>query len=363
MCTNPIYLLNPTLKKIDEAGEIDIKKLRRYSGFRSRSFGVDKNGAPFTTELDNCVDMSYYDDKLNVVKKSLKGCYLPRYIKVPCGKCHECMRQKVNQMVARMYLEQKKHSDFGYFLTLSYDPEHCPYNVNEDGLLVPTLNKKDVQDFLKRLRITMSRKGVDISTFKYFCIGEYGMTNTDNKRPHYHLLLFFDVLPVNELYDFVAETWRNGIITLDVVNPIRLRYTANSHATASKLFPTAKGANKPFSMWSKGFGIPSPSDEKYIRGNMRVMIGDCQYPVDGYLRKKCFSQEELNEKGRWSASVPRDDDVLLKLESVMHRLYPRARKLDDLSPSEFDIVRNQAKDIDNTKFEQFYKRYVLKRKA
>ncbi len=362
MCLNPIYLLNPTLKKIRETGEIDRKKLRKYKGFKIRNYYCDeRDGLVKSYVHDNCTDMDFYSDK-DCYHTSYKGYYLPTYIKVPCGKCYECVKQKTNQIVSRLYLEQKKHSSFGFFVTLTYDEEHLPRVVLENGDIVPTLFKKDVQDFLKRLRISMSRKNVDISDFKYFYVGEYGMTNTNNRRPHYHMCVFFDVLPVNEFYDFVSLAWRNGNIVVDILNDSRLRYCANSHATANKLFPTPLGVCKPFSNWSKGFGIPSPSDEKYIRNNMRVKIGDCDYPIDGYVRSKCFSVEELNDRRRFSASCVRDDDVLKKLESVARRLYPRCKSVDDLNKAQLDKVLSQFKTISDTNTELFYKRYVLKRK-
>ncbi len=361
MCLSPIMLLNPTLKKIEETGEIDIKKLRRYRGFKTRCLAVDKNkGVCFESENNNCTDMDIYSNK-DFLRSSYKGYYLPTYIKVPCGKCYECVKQKTNQMVARMYLEQKKHSDFGFFVTLTYDEVNCPHVVCENGDILPTLNKKDVQDFLKRLRINMSRKGVDVSDFKYFYVGEYGMKNTDNKRPHYHMCVFFDVLPVNEFYDFVALNWRNGNIKVDILNDKRLRYCANSHATANKLFPTPKGVVKPFSNWSKGFGIPSRSDEKYIRNNMRVSIGEMQYPVDSYLKSKCFSQEELNDRRKYQADLPMYDDRYKKFLKFMYKFYPRIRDVSELTPEMFSKIENAVKEHDKVKSEQFYKKYVLKR--
>ena len=364
MCLKPIYILNPTLKKIRTTGEVDPSKTRKYKGFKIRSVYVDKrDGKQKVMTYDNCTDLSPYDVKFRFdYEGCLKGRYLPTYIKVPCGKCYECVKQKTNQMVARMYLEQKKHSDFGFFVTLTYDDAHLPFALCDDGSLLPTLNKKDVQDFLKRLRINLTRKGVDISDFKYFYIGEYGMTNTDNKRPHYHMCVFFDVLPVNEFYDFVSLAWKNGNIKVDIVNDARLRYCANSHATANKLFPVSDGVCRPFSQWSKGFGIPSPSDEKYIRNNMRVMIGECQYPVDGYLRSKCFTPGEINEKRKLSALYPSEDDVYKKLIGVMHRLYPGCRDIEDLTIEQFNNCKSQLDEVNKVKSAQFYKRYVLKRK-
>lgn len=63
------------------------------------------------------------------------------------------------------------------FLTLTYDNEHLPYA----GQLV----KKHVQDFMKRLRITLERRYE--KRVRYYYVGEYGDTT---RRPHYHICLF-----------------------------------------------------------------------------------------------------------------------------------------------------------------------------
>ena len=53
------------------------------------------------------------------------------------------------------------------------------------GREIGIINYKDVQDFFKRIRTYYKReKGVD-STFKYFCVCEYG---GHFKRPHYHII-------------------------------------------------------------------------------------------------------------------------------------------------------------------------------
>lgn len=60
------------------------------------------------------------------------------------------------------------------FLTLTYDDEHLPKNN--------TLRYSDVQQFLKRLRKTISPTPI-----RYYLCGEYGDINN---RPHYHICLF-----------------------------------------------------------------------------------------------------------------------------------------------------------------------------
>lgn len=86
-------------------------------------------------------------------------------------------------------LELTQHSHAS-FVTLTYTPEELPISCN--GL--PTLNPKHTQNWLKRMRTTLSRnpelrRELDLSTDKirYFVVGEYG---DQSDRPHYHGALF-----------------------------------------------------------------------------------------------------------------------------------------------------------------------------
>lgn len=99
-------------------------------------------------------------------------------IKLPCGRCVGCRLEKSRQWAMRC-INEYQTSDFGYFITLTYDDDHLPENSS--------LNIRDMQLFFKRLRKKYAK---DIN-FRYFYCGEYG---SQTLRPHYHLLLFGDLL-------------------------------------------------------------------------------------------------------------------------------------------------------------------------
>lgn len=148
--------------------------------------------------------------------------------------------------------EEERYSITAFFITLTYDDKHEKWGHNDAQVvyttdqaikcddfasMTPQLQKKDVQDFLKRLRIRVDtlyqQEGESVLNrtarpkIKYFICGEYG---TDTFRPHYHGIFFN--LPYNmetlhneqRLLKLVRDTWQNGMIKIDKVNTERLQY-------------------------------------------------------------------------------------------------------------------------------------------
>lgn len=78
-----------------------------------------------------------------------------------------------------MVAESKNHKDT-VFVTLTYSPEYLEsIGKPRDGIF--SVDKKEVQNFLKRLRKNLSRR------IRYFACGEYGETS---HRAHYHAIIF-----------------------------------------------------------------------------------------------------------------------------------------------------------------------------
>lgn len=77
-------------------------------------------------------------------------------------------------------LEQRKHSS-SVFVTLTYEDQYLPKSKSRSGYR-PTLEPKDAQDWLKRLRWQLAPSKV-----RFFLAGEYG---TQTERPHYHAAIF-----------------------------------------------------------------------------------------------------------------------------------------------------------------------------
>lgn len=176
--------------------------------------------------------------------------YKKLYMDVPCGHCAECQMQRKNEWYLRNYFEAiSTWNNGGYILfdTLTYDDKHLPRLYDSDfikkNMIVNAwdyLNDphnfscfryKDVQDFLKRLRINLERSGFDVANnLRFFIASEYGHDDVymdsrghqrkGTKRPHYHCLfyvsgsLFHSKLDVQlnplTLASMIQDAWTNG---------------------------------------------------------------------------------------------------------------------------------------------------------
>lgn len=136
------------------------------------------------------------------------SCSCPVYLSqqklfVPCGRCISCRisKQSALTFLAERELETLyKSKQSATFITLTYNDLTLP--INSKGLV--TLRKSHLQKFLKRLRILLSRKGIN-QRIKYIACGESG---SDTHRPHYHLVIFG--LRSSVLSPLVARAWSTG---------------------------------------------------------------------------------------------------------------------------------------------------------
>ena len=89
---------------------------------------------------------------------------------LPCGGCLGCRMAHAKAWAFRCQLELQRH-DTATFTTLTYSDENLP----------PTLTKRHLQLYLKRLRKTTAQP------IRFFASGEYGERT---QRPHYHAILY-----------------------------------------------------------------------------------------------------------------------------------------------------------------------------
>lgn len=137
-----------------------------------------------------------------------------------CGTCSSCMNEKANNWLVRNYYEEKRHVKKS-FITLTY--EHSPL----------ILVKKDLQDYVKRLRTNLDRSTGE--KIRIFTAGEYGDVN---KRPHYHLIIYgwqdekaryLDVNKKGNVYytsDLIKDTWGQGRVSYQKFGTDEIAYLA-----------------------------------------------------------------------------------------------------------------------------------------
>jgi len=177
--------------------------------------------------------------------------------RVPCGKCLPCQKRRRSEWSLRLEHEYM-FSDSAYFITLTYNDISIPRT--KQGY--PTLLKKDVQDYIKRLRnahiayLKKEQKKVHDEfkitgkKIRYYAVGEYG---SQTRRPHYHILLFnYDTANTNQ---FIAK-WKNTNTGLSLGHVDVGNVTSASINYVTKYM--FKGFNKktdkrqvPFSLMSK----------------------------------------------------------------------------------------------------------------
>lgn len=156
-----------------------------------------------------------------------------KIIPIPCKECIGCKLDYSREWANRGYLESLDWEQ-NYFVTLTYNeenitipdeivtPNEFTFTIDDieeiewQGTLVP----KELQDFMKRLRINMTRKYGQKGPIRAMMAGEYG---GQTKRPHYHLILFNLQLPAESFYEprikwekytyyknhIIDEAWQN----------------------------------------------------------------------------------------------------------------------------------------------------------
>lgn len=164
--------------------------------------------------------------------------FITDYIEIPCGKCESCRLTYSKEWMQRCMLEQRAWK-YNEMLTLTYDEEHVPKTQGTDlttGVVdeVNTLRKKDVQDFMKRLRKYWSTH-YNEDNIRFFMCGEYG---EKYGRPHYHMLMFNFNVRDKKFYkksqkgfdmfhsQIIEDIWGKGHIELNAISPESCAYVA-----------------------------------------------------------------------------------------------------------------------------------------
>ena len=143
-------------------------------------------------------------------------------IKLPCGKCAECIHDYYSYWATRGYYELLNWSS-NYFITLTYDNDHLPPDRS--------LNKKAFQKFIKKVKFAYG--STKENPIRQIYCGEYG---ENNLRPHYHLILFnCEISDLEETRKSdqghlcysskkLSDLWGNGLVELSEATPATIAY-------------------------------------------------------------------------------------------------------------------------------------------
>lgn len=237
-------------------------------------------------------------------------------VPVPCGKCPNCKRNRVNHWVFRL-MKQSEIEEHAHFVTLTYDTRYVPISPN--GYM--TLRKKDVQDYMKRLR------KLEPGQLKYYFVGEYG---SKNKRPHYHAIVF----GVSDSENFF-RAWHIGDNPLGQVHV----GTVSNDSVAY----TMKYIDKPaferkharddrareFSLMSKKMGVNYITDQirayhnADVTRNYVTLKGGVRVSMPRYYREKIYDEQQRKKQ----IAIMKDHEPveLEKLRRMWQKYYPDGR--------------------------------------
>lgn len=149
---------------------------------------------------------------------------------VPCGKCGACLHNRRTDWSFRLK-EELKTSTSAWFITMTYTDENLPYSKYG----IPTINKKALQNFLKRVRKhhhtnneKSSPRYVKMPPVRFYGVGEYG-TKTD--RPHYHVILYNIHFQTATKMD---KLWPFGQIKMSPVGDAQMHYITKYHVNSKE---------------------------------------------------------------------------------------------------------------------------------
>lgn len=194
----------------------------------------------------------------------------------------------------RCQLELAQHTSAA-FTTLTYSDENLP----------PTLCKRDLQLFLKRLR--------KLRAVRFFACGEYGERN---QRPHYHSIIY----GVDERdRDLVEDTWGLGRTQTVNVTPATIAYTAGY---AAKKFGFRKGLGVDEKI-DVATGIISQWQHPFIQMSRRPGIGGAARQYINSWRSYAVSNgykmpvpRYLHQAWKDQASTQQLEDLLLEKSNL-----------------------------------------------
>lgn len=216
--------------------------------------------------------------------------------KVPCNKCIACRLARSREWYIRLFHESTYYNS-GVFLTLTYDNENLPSNLQ--------LSKTDAQNFIKRLRY--HHKNTD---FKYFLSAEYG---DKVGRPHYHIIILGLSIADQKYANFynkgqsvkiltdgkIHQSWKKGNVEIATIDEHRIKYVTKY--VLKKLYGKAAqedNRQQPFALSSTKIGYRFALDNwEQLRNNLHVMCFGRKHALPRYYVKVIQNERRVGLEG------------------------------------------------------------------
>lgn len=281
-------------------------------------------------------------------------------VQVPCGKCAACLSNFRQQWVQRLIYEYR-NAKTAAFVTLTYDNEHL-YR-NENG--VPSVCKRDVQLFMKRLR---KKYG---SGIRYFLISEYGDDPRFTMRPHYHMLLFNyppkdNILLAKEINVIWKKTDPYFMLdkVVETIESERIGYVAG-YSITRKIAPP--GADPNFMLCSRRPGIgasyltPARQEYHYRTGNMSCKTENGTYPLHRYIRDKVSDDStKERQKEQYEAYVAERNRKKFGFEDFSLTWTPQEIESHGLTQEQYELLCHNYNESRRSWASAFWKKQLHK---
>ena len=211
---------------------------------------------------------------------------------IRCGSCFNCKKMNAIEWTQKAKFEMY-HSKYAYFITLTYNNENVPLE----------LNTRDYQLFLKRFRKWLDKQHQ--MKLRYLVAGEYGARYS---RPHYHMIVFMD-LDISDTFYKVAKRqfssrlieqfWQLGFISIAPANESTIAYTAfysTKKLTKAQKFSFVKKNSdtgllpkSEFIYASNGFG------QQHVKNNLDYFVENWNILPKSLLKESIFGKDFINE--------------------------------------------------------------------
>lgn len=302
----------------------------------------------------------------------------PEYVVRPCGKCLNCMKKRQNEWAFRIQSEARSYFGKTFFVTLTFDDDHLhtyfhqtlpadirkalsdfkktgdleyerkykallsrylerlkrPYELKKGYIKfstsVPSIDKKDLTDFFKRLR----KSGLN---FRYFACGEYG---DKFARAHYHVIFFTEeTFTFDQFHDRIYPYWNKCVpeeLKVSSISTMINGIPASKYVakySVKRVGYNYKDCQVPFAIMSKcppiGAAFLTADNYRQLRENQSTLVYDYQgtpYALSRYYRNKIFTESERKFLSDKAENLKLQKDMLsarmsgLTLETYQNRL-------------------------------------------